>query len=55
VAALVHPHVFNQEAIVEAGLTGDRDLAFRAFVNDPLIGNRPDAREMFEEMLEVQS
>jgi alpha-galactosidase/6-phospho-beta-glucosidase family protein len=55
VAALVHPHVFNQEAIVQAGLTGDTDLAFRAFVNDPLIGNRPDGREIFEEMLEAQS
>jgi alpha-galactosidase len=54
VAALVHPHVFNQEAIVQAGLTGDTDLAFRAFLNDSLVGNRPDAREMFEEMLEAQ-
>ena len=48
VAALVHPHVFNQEAIAQAGLTGDTDLAFRAFLNDPLVGNRPDAGEMFE-------
>jgi alpha-galactosidase len=54
VAALVHPHVFNQEAIVQAGLTGDRDLAFCAFLNDPLIANRPDARQMFEEMFETQ-
>ena len=48
VAALVHQHVFNQKAIVQAGLTGDRDLAFRAFLNDPLVGSRPDARSMFE-------
>jgi alpha-galactosidase len=54
VAALVHPHVFNQEAIVHSGLTGDLELAFRAFLNDPLVGNRPDAREMFEEMIEAQ-
>jgi len=54
VAALVHPHVFNQEAIVQAGLTGDTDLAFRAFVNDPLVGNRPHAREMFDEMFDAQ-
>jgi len=53
VAALVHPHVFNQEAIVQAGLTGDTDLAFRAFLNDPQVGNRPDARKMFEEMREA--
>jgi alpha-galactosidase/6-phospho-beta-glucosidase family protein len=54
VAALVHPHVFNQEAIVQAGLTGDKDLAFRAFLNDPLVGSGPDARKMFEEMFEAQ-
>jgi alpha-galactosidase len=54
VAALVHPHVFNQEAIVQAGLTGDKELAFRAFSNDPLVGRGPDARKMFEEMLEAQ-
>jgi alpha-galactosidase/6-phospho-beta-glucosidase family protein len=53
VAALVHPHVFNQEAIVQAGLTGDKDLAFRAFSNDPLVRRGPDARKMFEEMWEV--
>jgi alpha-galactosidase len=54
IAALVHPHVFNQEAIVQAGLTGDTDLAFRAFLNDPLVGSGPDARKMFEEMFEAQ-
>lgn len=55
VAALVHPHVFNQEATVNAGLTGDRDLAYRAFLNDPLVGNGPDAGRMFEEMFEAQA
>jgi alpha-galactosidase/6-phospho-beta-glucosidase family protein len=54
VAALVHPHVFNQETIVQAGLTGDIDLAFHAFLNDPLVGSGPDARKMFEEMFEAQ-
>ena len=47
-AALGHPHVINQEAIVQAGLTGDMDLAFHAFLNDPLVGSGPDARKMFE-------
>jgi alpha-galactosidase/6-phospho-beta-glucosidase family protein len=55
VAALVHPHAFNQEATVQAGLAGDRDLAFRAFLNDPLVGNRPDARGMFEDMFAAQA
>ena len=55
IAALVHPHAFNQEAVVQAGLTGDRDLAFRAFLNDPLVASQPDARQMFEEMFEAQA
>jgi alpha-galactosidase/6-phospho-beta-glucosidase family protein len=37
-----------EEAIVQAGLTGDADLAFRTFLNDPLVCSGPDAREMFE-------
>jgi alpha-galactosidase/6-phospho-beta-glucosidase family protein len=55
VATLVHPHVFNQEAVVQAGLTGDRDLAFRTFVNDPLVASQADARALFDEMLEAHS
>ncbi len=55
IAGLVHPHVLNQEMIVEAGLTGDRDLAFQAFLNDPLVSHHPEARNMFEEMFEAQS
>jgi len=55
IAALVHPHVFNQETIVEAGLRGDRDLAFQAFLNDPLISHHPESRSMFEEMFEAHS
>jgi alpha-galactosidase/6-phospho-beta-glucosidase family protein len=35
-------------------LTGDADLAFRAFLNDPLVGSGPDTREMFDEMFEAQ-
>lgn len=54
VAALVHPHVFNAEMIVEAALTGDKEMAFRAFANDPLVGHRQEAREMFEAMFEAQ-
>jgi alpha-galactosidase/6-phospho-beta-glucosidase family protein len=55
VAALVHPHVFNQEATVQAALTGDRELAFRAFLNDPLVGNQSEARQMFDEMFDAQA
>ena len=55
IAGLVHPHVINQEMIVEAGLMGDKDLAFQAFVNDPLVSHHPEARNLFEEMFEAQS
>jgi alpha-galactosidase len=49
----VNHHIANQEAIVEAALSGDEDLGFRAFLNDPLMHRlSPDrARKMFEEML----
>jgi alpha-galactosidase/6-phospho-beta-glucosidase family protein len=30
------------------------DLAFRAFLNDPLVGSGPDATTMFKEMVEAQ-
>jgi alpha-galactosidase len=33
--ALVAPHVANQEMIIQAALTRDRDLAFQAVFNDP--------------------
>jgi alpha-galactosidase/6-phospho-beta-glucosidase family protein len=55
IVALVRPHVFNQEMIVEAGLTGDMDLAFQAFLNDPLVSHHPDSQNMFEEMFEAHS
>ncbi len=55
IAAMIYPHVFNQETIVHAGLSGDKELAFRAFANDPLIGHHPDSRSMFEEMFEAHS
>ena len=53
IASLIHPHVMNQEITVEAGLTGNKELAFQAFAGDPLISHHPDARRMFEEMFEA--
>lgn len=55
IAALVYPHVANQEITVEAALTGDKDLAYQAFVNDPLIGHHPQAPRMFDELFEAHS
>ena len=52
VNSLVLRQVINQEAILKAGLTGDRQLAFRAFANDPLMtASIVDAEKLFKEML----
>jgi len=47
-------HVYNQECIVEAGLTKNRQLAFNAFVNDPQMSKADyeDAKKLFDEMIE---
>ncbi len=52
VNAMVTRVAQNQEAIIDAAITGDYELAFQAFANDP---NMPlslaDARKLFNEML----
>src|SRR5690606_17562178 len=35
IAPLINQHSANQESIIEAALTGNTDLAFQAFFNDP--------------------
>jgi len=50
--AIIACHVSNQEMIIEAALTRDKDLAFQAIFNDP--ANRlpvDEAWQMFNEML----
>ncbi|MBQ8685467.1 MAG: alpha-glucosidase/alpha-galactosidase [Clostridia bacterium] len=52
VNALVSRVALNQEAIVEAAITGDYELAFQAFANDQGVQLPLDkARELFNEML----
>ncbi|MBZ4645329.1 MAG: galacturan 1,4-alpha-galacturonidase [Petroclostridium sp.] len=50
---LVMRHVLNQETVLKAALTKNKSLAFRAFINDPLV-NIPvkEAEELFNQMLE---
>ena len=49
---LIHRHVCNQELIVEAALTRNKDMAFQAVYNDPASGLPLDeAWEMFNAML----
>lgn len=50
---LVQRVAYNQELTVEAAISGDYELAFKAFVNDPLVTvSLEDARKLFNEMLE---
>jgi alpha-galactosidase/6-phospho-beta-glucosidase family protein len=55
ISSLIYPHVMNQEMTVEAGLRGDKELAFRAFAGDPLVAHHPKARSMFDELFEAHS
>ncbi|MBO4884213.1 MAG: alpha-glucosidase/alpha-galactosidase [Clostridia bacterium] len=50
---LVMPHAVNQKNVLKAVMSGDKELAFQAFLNEPLLqGVSPwDARSLFEEML----
>lgn len=51
VLAVVQTHVTNQELTVEAALTGSRQLALQAILNDPLAAKIPHADKMLDEML----
>jgi len=52
VSALVERVSHLQEMTVKAGLTGDYELAFNAFINDPNVClSMEDARKLFDEML----
>ncbi|WP_299092819.1 alpha-glucosidase/alpha-galactosidase [uncultured Metabacillus sp.] len=50
---MVSRHIHNQETTFRAALTKDKELAFQAFVQDPLVSQlSPDqASELFEKML----
>lgn len=51
--SLTMRHVYNQETVVlRAAINRDKEMAFRAFVNDPLVTiGIEDARTLFEAML----
>ena len=52
VDGLVQRVAYNQDLTVEAAMTGNYELAFKAFLNDPLVTiSTTDARKLFEEML----
>ena len=52
---IIARHVDNQENTLKAILTGDRELAFRTFMNDPqMILDEKDGRVLFDKMLDNQ-
>jgi len=52
VNGMVAQHVSNQEAVLAAVLNGDPELAFSAFINDPLVTiGLADARSLYLTML----
>ncbi|RRJ30117.1 family 4 glycosyl hydrolase [Halocatena pleomorpha] len=53
--SMVKRHVTNQETLIEAGIGGDLDLAFQAFLNDPLVTlKREHAEELFTRLVEIE-
>ncbi len=54
VKALLMPHIENQEIVMEASMTLDKELVFKAFKNDPLVKGRitdEQIRELIDEMM----
>ncbi len=51
---LVSRHVYNQETLVQAAVKKDLDLAFNAFVNDPMLSGLAlrDAKQLFVTMVD---
>ena len=54
VNSMVLRHVCNQEALVKSFSRRDKQMAFNAFANEPLMScvDAIDAEKMFEEMIE---
>lgn len=52
--ALQHQTLDTHELTVEAAVTYDRDILLRALVTDPIINNIGDAKNIMEELLEVE-
>lgn len=55
VLGTLHPHVVNQELIVDAALTGDRQLALQALIGDPLVTDYRSAPKLLDELLSAHA
>ena len=55
VLALITPHVENHETVLQAALTCDRELVYKAFLNDPLVKGRAseaDVKKLADDMID---
>lgn len=53
IQSVVARHINNQETILKAALTKNKELAYSAFINDPLVTINPkESLEIFKTMLE---
>ena len=55
ILSTIYSHVINQELVVEAGLTGNRNLVLQALLNDPLVTNIrrwENVKRMLDELLQ---
>jgi len=55
IAAVTLPHCINQQLIMKAATTGDRDAAYRALANDPLTSHLSpkEKRALHEELMKA--
>ena len=55
VLELITPHVENHETVLKAALDCDKELVYKAFLNDPLVKGRAseeDVKALADEMIE---
>ena len=58
IAATLRSHIAAQKLTVEAAVTGDRDVAYRAFLQDPQVSSRlslDEAGKLLDEMLNAHA
>ncbi|NPV80333.1 MAG: alpha-glucosidase/alpha-galactosidase [Firmicutes bacterium] len=55
IAALCNKQLMVQELVVEAAITGDRNIALQALLLDPLITSADAAKKILDELLELEA
>jgi alpha-galactosidase len=55
IAALVNIQILVQELAVEAGVSGDRDLALQAVLADPVVHDMEAGKKVFEDLMKAHA